>query len=59
MTKHDAGYIRIQIKCGVNELLVKEGYPQVATYPPNVRYVEKFREAEKYARENKKGLWKD
>jgi len=32
---------------------------QVATYPPNVKYVDLFIEAEKSARENKKGLWED
>jgi len=43
----------------LNKLLVKEGYAQVATYPPNVKYVEVFRDAEKSARENKKGFWKE
>jgi len=40
-----------------NQLLVEEGFAQVATYPPNVKYVDKFIEAEKSARENKKGFW--
>ena len=43
----------------INEKLVKEGYAQVATYPPDVKYVEKFKEAQKFARENNLGLWKD
>jgi len=41
----------------LNELLVKEGFAQVATYPPNVKYKDIFLEAQREARENKKGLW--
>jgi len=40
-----------------NELLLLEGYAQVATFPPNVKYVERFLEAQKKAREAGKGLW--
>jgi len=40
-----------------NEVLVAEGYAQVSTYPPNVKYVERFTEAQKTAREAGKGLW--
>lgn len=43
----------------INELLVSEGFAQVATYPPDIKYVEKFKVAEKEAREAKKGLWAD
>jgi endonuclease YncB( thermonuclease family) len=41
----------------VNEHLVKEGYATAVTYPPDVKYQEEFRAAEKEARENNKGLW--
>lgn len=41
----------------LNEKLLKEGYAQVATYPPNVKYVEKFEALQKEARENKVGFW--
>ena len=41
----------------LNELLVKEGYAQVSTYTPNVKYEKLFIEAQKSARENKRGLW--
>ncbi len=40
-----------------NKTLVQEGYAQVATYPPNVKYVEDFVKLEREARENNKGLW--
>jgi len=40
-----------------NERLVLEGYAVVATFPPNVRYVERFRAAEHLARNRSAGLW--
>lgn len=40
-----------------NEKLVAEGYAQVSTYPPNVKYVDKFVAAQTKARNAKKGLW--
>ncbi len=41
----------------VNDYLVRSGYAKVSTYPPDVKYQEKFLESEKYARENNLGLW--
>lgn len=41
----------------VNALLVEEGYAQVATYSPNVRYAEKFKKLQWEAKRNNKGLW--
>lgn len=40
-----------------NETLVREGYAVVATYPPNVRYVERFTAAQREARAHERGLW--
>lgn len=40
-----------------NEVLLQEGYAQLATYPPNVKYVERFKAAQKEAREAGRGLW--
>ena len=42
----------------VNEYLVKEGYAQSSTYPPDVKYQDLFLQAQKEARENNKGLWR-
>lgn len=42
-----------------NKLLLQEGLARVATYPPNVKYVEDFTKIQKQARENKKGMWQD
>lgn len=41
----------------VNDYLVREGFAKVYTYPPDVKFNEQFRQAEKEARESKKGLW--
>jgi hypothetical protein len=40
-----------------NEVLLEEGYAQVATFPPNVRYQERFLEAQREARARNRGLW--
>ncbi len=42
----------------LNEQIVREGYAQVMTIPPNIKYQELFVEAERDARKNKRGLWK-
>lgn len=41
----------------VNKILLQEGYAKVATYPPNVKYVDDFTAIQEEARNNKKGLW--
>lgn len=41
----------------VNEYLVREGYAQSSTYPPDVKYQDRFIEAQRKAREEGKGLW--
>jgi micrococcal nuclease len=40
-----------------NETLLKEGYAQVATFPPNVKYKDRFLKAQREAREANRGLW--
>jgi len=40
-----------------NAIVVAEGYAQLLTIPPNVRYVEVFRVLQTEARENGRGLW--
>lgn len=42
-----------------NKMLLESGMAQIATYPPNVKYVEEFKEIEQRARNNKVGLWSD
>ena len=41
----------------INETLVKEGFAFSSPYPPDVNYQTVFDKAEKFARENGKGLW--
>ena len=41
----------------LNALLVQEGYAQVMTVPPNVKYKDLFLKLQKEAREQGKGLW--
>lgn len=43
----------------INEQLVREGYALSSSYPPDVKYQEKFKTAEEAARTDKKGLWQD
>ncbi|MFQ5680221.1 MAG: thermonuclease family protein [Gemmatimonadota bacterium] len=40
-----------------NEWLVRRGFARIYTYPPNVRYAERFLAAERAAREEGRGLW--
>lgn len=42
----------------VNEKLVKEGYANAISYPPDIKYQSVFKAAEKDARVNNRGLWK-
>ena len=42
----------------INAELVKRGYAQVYTVPPNVKYAELFVELEREARKARRGLWK-
>ncbi|MFA5015256.1 MAG: thermonuclease family protein [Actinomycetota bacterium] len=41
----------------VNLEMVKRGFANTYTYPPDIKYNEEFLEAERYARENNLGLW--
>jgi micrococcal nuclease len=41
----------------VNLALVAEGFAQVSTYPPDVKYVDVLLAAQRAAREDERGLW--
>ncbi len=43
----------------VNGTVVGAGYAQVMTIPPNVKYASEFLELQKWARKDKRGLWKE
>lgn len=40
-----------------NERIVRDGMAQLATYPPDVKYVDRIRGAQQEAREHGRGLW--
>lgn len=42
-----------------NKHLLEIGYAKIATYPPNVKYVEDFKQIQEQARINKVGLWNE
>jgi len=42
----------------LNAELVRQGYAQVATFPPNVTYQELFLRLQREARETRRVLWK-
>lgn len=41
----------------VNDYLVRQGFAQASSFPPDVKYQQRFIEAQTEARENKRGLW--
>ncbi len=41
----------------VNEAIVRSGYGVVATFPPDVAYVDELRDAQEFARRYQLGLW--
>lgn len=43
----------------VNDYLVREGYAESSAYPPDIKYQERFDQAEKEARVNQRGLWRE
>jgi micrococcal nuclease len=42
----------------LNEEIVKAGYANLLTYPPNVKYQERYQKAYREARKNKRRLWR-
>lgn len=40
-----------------NEQIVSKGFAKVSTYPPNVKYEDRFLRAQRQARSNNRGLW--
>ena len=51
-------YVYLEDGTMLNALLVQEGYAQVMTVPPNVKYQDMFLKLQREARENNRGLWK-
>jgi len=51
------GYLRTKDGRLINEMMVKDGYAVLFTFPPNVRYADKFTAAQKEARGKGLGIW--
>jgi len=51
------GYVYLPNGKMLNEEIVKAGYANLMTYPPNVKYQDIFLRAYREARENNRGLW--
>ncbi|MCJ7740175.1 thermonuclease family protein, partial [Candidatus Microgenomates bacterium] len=41
----------------INDFLLRQGYARVMTIPPDIKYSQEFQEAEKEAKDGKRGLW--
>ena len=52
------GYVYLSNNKMLNEEIVKAGYANLLTIPPNVKYQGQFIEAQVEAKEHKRGLWK-
>jgi micrococcal nuclease len=51
------GYVYLADGTMLNEEIVRAGYASLMTYPPNVKYRDRFLRAYHEARENNRGLW--
>lgn len=50
-------YVFLEDGTFVNGELLRQGYAQLLTIPPNVKYADRFVELQREAREAKRGLW--
>ena len=53
------GYIFLADGTNFNKKMIKDGYAYEYTYNSSYKYQTEFKEAQKYAQENKLGLWAD
>ncbi len=51
-------YVYLEDGTFINAEIIKEGYAQVMTVPPNVKYQDLFLKLQGEAMKNKRGLWK-
>lgn len=50
-------YVYLEDGTMLNKKLLEEGYAKLATYPPNVKYVDEFKAIQKEARKENRGFW--
>ncbi|MCX5679878.1 MAG: thermonuclease family protein [Candidatus Omnitrophica bacterium] len=56
--KRTLAYVYLEDGTFVNQKIVQEGFAQVMTVVPNVKYADLFLKSQKEAREANRGLWK-
>ena len=52
------GYVYLSNGKMLNDEIVKAGYANIMTYPPNIKHQDRFLKTYRNAKENKRGLWK-
>ena len=50
-------YVWTKDKTFINEKMLADGYAVLFTFPPNTKYVDLFRKAQRNAREKRSGIW--
>lgn len=51
------GYVFLQDRRMLNEEILKAGYADIVTFPPNTKYIKRLYGAYLDARENRRGFW--
>jgi micrococcal nuclease len=51
-------YVRTLDNKLINLEMVRNGYAALYTFPPNVKYADRLREGQRYAREGRLGIWR-
>lgn len=52
-------YVYLEDGKMLNEILVRDGFAQVMTVPPNVKFADRFIELQRQARNESRGLWNE
>lgn len=52
-------YVYLEDGTFLNARIIEEGYGQVMTVPPNIKYAEYFLKLQQDARKSRRGLWKN
>jgi len=52
-------YVFLKDGTMANAKIIEEGFAQIYTFPPNVKYSEEFLRLQREARENNRGLWRE
>ena len=56
--KRTLGYVFLDKKFA-NEELLKKGYAILYDFPPNIKYIDRLKKAQIYARQNMLGIWRE